>query len=640
MAGNADELRVLLTAKDDLSQKLKDVRSTVKSLEKDMASANAEFRKTGDQSALTRYQDLYRQWEKATASQKEYAAQLRRTSSQMRNFGTENNRQAAKVESSWKKHLAGMAAMAAGAFSVDAVIQFGKASVLAYADAEQSQLKLQNAYSKFPQLADVSLAAMQDLNAEMMRKLGIDDDELASSEAILAQFKLTGTQIRNLMPLLADYALKQGVAIPDAAGMLGKALMGNTRALKAIGVNYKATGDAALDYANITQALREKVGGFAEEESKTAAGQLRKLETLYGNLQETVGEGLVPALEAGLPVLQAWVDQFTALIGPMNQFEKSLVRLLPEQVRTNEAGQTILDWAPNAVLGLGALGLVANQLRYPLQALQGGEGLSGVASAAVRAASGFNAGNRTLTTLLSSVNVAATATKGLDKALGGLTGAMNRWQSMQAYRQALKAYVKDPTLESASAVVSAMQSAADSFKKPKNAVKFTNQAIKSIGTAVRESNIDGELKQRLLDLLDKAGVKVRGIKDDLSGLNGATVTVTVLAKKLDSFFAAGGLVTGPGTGTSDSISARLSNGEYVVRAAAVRALGVDQLERINRADMVPVAAVAARGSDGASAPVAGPTVTIGTINAAHGVDVQGEVLHAMMRADRIARERR
>lgn len=39
-------------------------------------------------------------------------------------------------------------------------------------------------------------------------------------------------------------------------------------------------------------------------------------------------------------------------------------------------------------------------------------------------------------------------------------------------------------------------------------------------------------------------------------------------------FASGGLVSGPGTGTSDSIPARLSNGEFVVRSSAVRQPGV------------------------------------------------------------------
>lgn len=46
-------------------------------------------------------------------------------------------------------------------------------------------------------------------------------------------------------------------------------------------------------------------------------------------------------------------------------------------------------------------------------------------------------------------------------------------------------------------------------------------------------------------------------------------------------FATGGHVRGPGSGTSDSIPALLSNGEYVIRAAAVRKLGKGYLDLIN-----------------------------------------------------------
>ena len=46
--------------------------------------------------------------------------------------------------------------------------------------------------------------------------------------------------------------------------------------------------------------------------------------------------------------------------------------------------------------------------------------------------------------------------------------------------------------------------------------------------------------------------------------------------------AAGGYVSGPGTPTSDSIPAMLSNGEYVISARAVQAAGVPMLDNINR----------------------------------------------------------
>lgn len=55
-------------------------------------------------------------------------------------------------------------------------------------------------------------------------------------------------------------------------------------------------------------------------------------------------------------------------------------------------------------------------------------------------------------------------------------------------------------------------------------------------------------------------------------------------------FAGGGYVSGAGTGTSDSINAMLSNGEYVVKAAAVKSLGVGFLDNINSGS-VPVAPV-------------------------------------------------
>jgi TP901 family phage tail tape measure protein len=47
-------------------------------------------------------------------------------------------------------------------------------------------------------------------------------------------------------------------------------------------------------------------------------------------------------------------------------------------------------------------------------------------------------------------------------------------------------------------------------------------------------------------------------------------------------YATAGMVSGPGTGTSDSIPAMLSNGEYVIRAAAVQSVGTSFLDGINR----------------------------------------------------------
>jgi hypothetical protein len=45
--------------------------------------------------------------------------------------------------------------------------------------------------------------------------------------------------------------------------------------------------------------------------------------------------------------------------------------------------------------------------------------------------------------------------------------------------------------------------------------------------------------------------------------------------------AGGGPISGPGTATSDSIFARLSNGEYVIKAAAVQKYGLGFMHALN-----------------------------------------------------------
>ena len=53
--------------------------------------------------------------------------------------------------------------------------------------------------------------------------------------------------------------------------------------------------------------------------------------------------------------------------------------------------------------------------------------------------------------------------------------------------------------------------------------------------------------------------------------------------------ATGGLISGPGTGTSDSIIRRLSNGEYVLTANAVRTYGTDLLDQMNAGNLPTLA---------------------------------------------------
>jgi len=95
--------------------------------------------------------------------------------------------------------------------------------------------------------------------------------------------------------------------------------------------------------------------------------------------------------------------------------------------------------------------------------------------------------------------------------------------------------------------------------------------------------------QAVKSFAESANARLDSIRDKT--INVTTIEKTVQANSGGSFkgwvrgsvgAATGGLITGPGTGTSDSISARLSNGEFVVKSAAVKHYGPDFFNSLNQ----------------------------------------------------------
>ena len=211
---------------------------------------------------------------------------------------------------------AGAALVAASA----AVIDFGKASVESFRDADKSQRELEDAYRRFPAVADVPIDKLRELNQAIQDKTGADADDIASGQAVMAQYGLTGQQIADLTPLLDDYAVKTGKDLPSAAEDLGKAMLGQGRALKDVGIDFTDTGSVAGNFEQVMGGLRTQVGGFAEGEASSAEGKLRQLETNFGDVQEAVGEKLLPVLiELGDRLLGVidFIQENTDVLGPL-----------------------------------------------------------------------------------------------------------------------------------------------------------------------------------------------------------------------------------------------------------------------------------------------------------------------------------
>jgi phage tail tape-measure protein len=133
---------------------------------------------------------------------------------------------------------------------------------------------------------------------------------------------------------------------------------------------------------------------------------------------------------------------------------------------------------------------------------------------------------------------------------------------------------------------------------------------------IKEMQATVEQLEMRLSADDKATPVLNAIQRELAAIKDKTVTVTVRYRKVQEN-AAGGLIQafanggqafrrvagrifGPGTGTSDSIPAMLSNGEFVIRAAMVRKWGAAFFQALNAGIMPPMPKYATGGAVAAS----------------------------------------
>jgi hypothetical protein len=114
----------------------------------------------------------------------------------------------------------------------------------------------------------------------------------------------------------------------------------------------------------------------------------------------------------------------------------------------------------------------------------------------------------------------------------------------------------------------------------------------------------------ILRAIDQASGPIARVGGLLAGLNGRTATtfIRTVTQHVDQRLTApnrtphatGGYISGPGTATSDDIPAYLSNGEYVIRAAAVEKYGTHMFDRLNAMHFASGGSVKGGGSSSSS----------------------------------------
>ena len=154
--------------------------------------------------------------------------------------------------------------------------------------------------------------------AAAQQKLGVVGDEVQLAGAQqLATYATMPQTVNTLLPALNNLLVQQkglNGTQEDATGLanlFGKAMMGQTGALKKAGISFTEEQEKVLKFgteeekaAMLAQVVTDNVGNMNEEFAKTDAGKIQQAKNELGDLGEQMGAILLPALADFVSFLQ------------------------------------------------------------------------------------------------------------------------------------------------------------------------------------------------------------------------------------------------------------------------------------------------------------------------------------------------
>lgn len=313
-----------------LNQKFKLLQQTVTQTQKKLQglkTMQARMKAQGIDENSAQYRQLQREIIKTENQLKTAEAELRR-------FGSVGKQQALAVGNAFK--AAGSKISAAGRSITTSVSVYGMAGI--YAGSKliemsekqaQAEQKLAEIYKTRMGVGKQAVASTLQL-ATAQQKAGVVGDEvqLAAAQQLATYAKYPST-VNTMLPAINNLLVQQkglNATQEDAtalANLFGKAMMGQTGALKRAGISFTEAQEQVLKYgteeekaAMIAEVVTQNVGNMNAEFAKTDAGKIQQAKNELGDMGEQIGAILLPAVadlvswfqDNLLPKLQQFID--------------------------------------------------------------------------------------------------------------------------------------------------------------------------------------------------------------------------------------------------------------------------------------------------------------------------------------------
>lgn len=183
-----------------------------------------------------------------------------------------------------------------GAFAVDKVIDFAKASVEAAAADAEAQDKLALTLRNVTGATDAQIAASETFIGNLSKQTALADDDLRPAMDKLVRGFGDAEKAQSALALATDVSAGTGKDLSTVTDAMMKAAMGNTGALKKMGVEVENADGSAKSLDQVMADMSKTFSGQAATAAQGTAGQMRNAQIQFGEFQEQVGTALLPVL--------------------------------------------------------------------------------------------------------------------------------------------------------------------------------------------------------------------------------------------------------------------------------------------------------------------------------------------------------
>jgi len=232
----------------------------------------------------------------------------------------------------FEKGIKGLGKAIGAAFSVTAILAFGKASVKAFAEDEKAAVRLTRTVNNLG--LGFENTRITKFISDLEKTANVSDDVLRPAFSALLTTTGSVEKSQKMLALALDVAAGSGEDVTTVANDLAAAYVGNTKGLSKYRLGLTKAELAGKGFNEIQELLNAQFSGQNAARLDTYEGKMAALTVSFGNMQEIIGKGLVEAFallagDGGIEGATSAMEKFgqtasDALVGAASYLDKLL----------------------------------------------------------------------------------------------------------------------------------------------------------------------------------------------------------------------------------------------------------------------------------------------------------------------------